>query len=447
MKALAVLALVMLQLLPASGAVAKEQEATATRVTRQDDQLLVELNLAADAPEWVFSHSPAMLEGGRRWRTRDWTVLTPDVEITSVDGQDRLRSIDGGPVPRSVLLRVQPNSARVEASYNPVIDFGAGSFALYTGQFDVSPITSETSSSPLRIVWRDLAGPVLVNGERRNAAVTEGEDAYILFGNAGVVEHEALATVLHAQLPQWVSTMILEEAPALIDHYVTRLGGGPTLRPTVMAGWNGATAGMTSMGGSVLPGLIAVSFEGEGLTTPSDDTRFMIRAFLAHESAHFWLGQTVAYATDDDLWITEGGAELMSVRAAKAIDPHFPDAQLIETWINDCRTLSSQGPVALASRRNQPRAHYACGATFALAAEGARRRRDGGDWLDVVADLISANRTDGVVTRKDWLDHFESLADPRSRVIVETLLDQGGTDASALIDELLKRNGVGLSSS
>lgn len=443
MKAFAALAWVMVQLLPGSGAYAKEPEAAAAQVTRQDDQLLVTLNLNADAPEWVFSHSPAMLEGGRRWRERDWTVVTPGVEITSVDGQDRLRSIEGGPVPRSILLRIQPTPARVEASYNPVIDFGAGSFALYTGQFDIRPLTSETSSSSVRIVWRDLAGPVLVNGERRDAVVTGGEDAYILFGDAGVVEHEALATVVHAQLPQWISTMILEEAPAVIDHYVARLGGGPDLRPTVMAGWNGATPGMTSMGGSVLSGLIAVSFEGEGLTTPSDDARFMIRAFLAHESAHFWLGQTVAYATADDLWITEGGAELMSVRAAKAIDPHFPDVELIKTWVNDCRTLASQGPVGLASRRNQPRAHYACGATFALAAEGARRQRDGGDWLDVVADLISTNRTDGVVTRKDWLDHFEGLADARSRVIVETLLDQGGTNASALIDELFERNGVG----
>lgn len=442
MRVLAVFALVMTGLFHAPAWAASDGESLTADVTRQGGHLVVELHLNAHAPEWVFTHSPAMLEDGARWRARDWTVLTPGVQLATLDGRDSLRSTGGGALPRTVRLRIQPRPARVEASYNPVIDFGSGSFAVYSGQFDVEPRVSEAPPSPMRISWRDRSGPVLVDGERRDAAITDGEDAYILFGQAGLIEHQALATVVHSDLPDWVSGMILDEAPALIDHYTGRLGGGPALRPTVMAGWNGPTAGMTSMGGSVLPGLIAVSFEGDGLAEPSGDARFMIRAFLAHESAHFWLGQTVRYDADDDLWITEGGADLMSARAARAVDPDFPDDALIQTLVDDCRTLAQQGSVESAGRRGQPRAYYACGATFALAAEGARARRDGGDWLDVVSDLISANRNDGVITRAEWLAHFESLAGARPRAIVETLLDQGGPGSSALIDELFELTGV-----
>lgn len=442
MRVLAAFALVMTGFLQAPAWAGSDGERLTANVVRQGAHLVVALHLNADAPAWVFTQSPAMLDDAARWRARDWEVLTPGVRLTTVEGRDLLRATGGGVVPRTILLRIQPRPARVDASYNPVIDFGLGSFALYSGQFDVHPAESEAPPSPMRVSWRDSSGPVLADGERRDVAITDGEDAYILFGQAGLVEHQALATVLHTDLPGWVSAMIRDEAPALIDHYVARLGGGPAARPTVMAGWNGPTARMTSMGGSVLPGLIAVSFEGNGLAAPSADARFMIRAFLAHESAHFWLGQTVRYDADDDLWITEGGADLMSARAARAVDPDFPTDALIQTLVDDCRTLAQHGPVASARRRGQPRAYYACGATFALAAEGARARRDGGDWLDVVSDLITANRNDGVITRAEWLDHFEALAGTRPREIVETLLDQGGPEAPALIDELFKLTGV-----
>jgi len=85
---------------------------------------------------------------------------------------------------------------------------------------------------------------------------------------------------------------------------------------------------------------------------------------------------------------------------------------------------------------------YACGATFALSAESATARRNGDDWLDVVSDLISANRDDDVITRSEWLDHFESLVGARPRAIVETLLDRGRPESSALIDELFEMTGV-----
>lgn len=429
---------------PVAGTHVSGPQASGATVTRDGDRFIVALALDRDAPAWAFVHSPEMQDQGQSWRLRDWRVTTPGVTIARDGGRDVVRTIDGRPVPRTLGLELRPAPARVSASYNPVIDFGEGSLALYSRQFDLVPLGPDQAEAPLRVTWRDRAGPVMAQGRRQAEATTGEEAAYVLFGRAGLTERPDLATVLHADLPAWVAAMIAEEAPAFVAHYAERLGGGPALRPTVMVGWNGPTPRMTSMGGSVLSGLIAVSFEGEDLVAPSEDARFMIRAFLAHESAHFWLGHTVRYATEADLWITEGGAELMAARAAEALHPDFPAEALIQTLVDDCAALAVEGPVAEASAAGRPRAAYACGAAFALAAEGARAARDGGDWLDVAAELIAASRADEVVSREDWLDHFQGLADARSRAIVETLLDRGGPEAPALLGELFQRTGVAL---
>ena len=64
-----------------------------------------------------------------------------------------------------------------------------------------------------------------------------------------------------------------------------------------MVSWAGPTKGMVSIGGSVLPGLVTMALEGEGLAKPNDKAAQYARWFVAHEAAHFWLGQAIAYDT------------------------------------------------------------------------------------------------------------------------------------------------------
>ena len=176
-----------------------------------------------------------------------------------------------------------------------------------------------------------------------------------------------------------------------------------------MAAWNGPTRRMTSMSGSVLPGLIVMNFEGSGITEPNDEIRERSLWFIAHEAAHFWLGQTVRYEFARDAWITEGGADLMAVRALKALDPAYDDRKALQEEVDDCVTLSQGRGVAEAGERGEHRAYYACGAVFAMAAEGAQKRRDGGDWFDFLRPVLAANRDDGVLSRGEWLDGAESV--------------------------------------
>ena len=252
-----------------------------------------------------------------------------------------------------------------------------------------------------------------------------------------------MTTVIDPALPGWITSELSDLAPQVADLYEDRLGPGQTDRPTVMVGWSGPTQGVTSMNGSVLPGLIVMSFDGAGIVEPTEEMRTVSRWFIAHESAHFWLGQKVRYEAADQAWITEGGADLMAVRALQAIDPAYDARAELQTSVDDCIDLSRGRGIAGAGDRGEHRAYYACGAVFAMAAEGAQRQRDGGDWFTFLAPLMQANRRDGVLSREEWLGELTRVSrDPSLRLDVERMLDRGVDDPPAVIARLFDRTGV-----
>jgi hypothetical protein len=99
--------------------------------------------------------------------------------------------------------------------------------------------------------------------------------------------------------------------------------------------------------------------------------------------------------------------------------------------------------VASANERSEHRAYYACGAVFAMTAEGAQKRATDGDWFDFLQPLIDASREDGVLTRDEWLDALDAVSgDPSLRRDLETLLDWGSDDAAAAVASLFQRSGI-----
>jgi hypothetical protein len=293
------------------------------------------------------------------------------------------------------------------------------------------------------VTWRDRAGPILFRGQRVPAATAVEAETYVLFGEAGLAEDEGLVTVVDPQLPRWIGAAIKDFAPDVAELYAQRLGPGQSDRPTVMISWNGPTPRRTSMGGSVLPGLVVMKFDGVGVVEPTPGVLSMARWFIGHESAHFWLGQVVRYERARDAWITEGGADLMAIRALKAIDPAYDARAELQKEVDDCVRLADE-PVSEAGGRGEHRAFYACGAVFAMAAEGAQRRANGGDWFDFLRPLIDASREDGVLTRDEWLAALTRVSDDASlRGDMETLLDTGAADPTTVIAGLFDRTGVG----
>lgn len=429
----------------------------AVTVTRDGDVWTADYVLDRDAPVWAFYSSSLIMEARRPWRLEQWRVLTPGVVLERIGDRDVLRAVDGGPVPRRLRIAFTPKSENLEADYS-ILVFTDGSVALPSAQFDVFPVASpaavaelprdlnghEMEGGPAMVTWRDRAGPILFRG-RRVAEATEAEaDTYVLFGEADLVEGERLITVADPQLPAWIGDAIETFAPRVADLYAERLGPGQSARPTIMMSWDGPTAGMTSMGGSVMPGLIVMAFEGEGVVEPTARVLSMSRWFIGHESAHFWLGQAVRYEVARDAWIMEGGADLMAIRAMQRIDPAWDARAELQKEVDDC-ILRADEPVTEAAERGEHRANYACGAVFGMVAEAAQRRATGGDWFDFLRPLIDANRADGVLTRDEWLDALDAVSGDLSlRRDMEALLDQGSPQAADVVAGLLERAGVAM---
>ena len=432
------------------------QGRTTVEVTRDGDRWTADYRFGQDAPIWAFSRSELIQEVRLPWRLKQWRVETPGVVLERWGAFDVLRSTDGGPAPREVRIGFTPAHAQIEGGYETLV-FTTGAVALPTRQFDIFPVASEAAlaaipedlngvevgSAPV-VTWRDAAGPVLLGGERLERAVTDDGNGYVLFGQVEQVEGERLTTIMDPALPPWIGEQVGGFAPRVGQWYTRRLGPGQTDRPTVMISWNGPTEQMTSMGGSVMPGLITMSFEGAGVLNPTSEMLTVSRWFIGHESAHFWLGQTVRYEYARDAWITEGGADLMAVRALKALDPAYDDRAALQKEVDDCAELARGRSVTTAAQRGEQRAFYACGAVFAMAAEGAQRQVTGGDWLDFLKPLIDDNRRDGVLSREEWLDALTEVSrDPSLRLDVERLLDEGAADPAAVIARLFERTGVG----
>ncbi len=430
----------------------------AVLVERDGDRWTVEYRLNEDAPVWFFQRSALLRVGRTPWRPAWWSVETPGVILDRQGRKDVLRAADGGPVPRRVRIRMHPREGDLEADYDPALMFSDGAVALYSGQFDVAPLASveqartlpldlngiDLPGGPAEVTWRDRAGPVLFKGERLEQVTAIDADTYVLFGEARTREGAGVTTVIDPGLPVWLGEQLGGFTPLVMDYYASRLGpqGGPT--PTLMVSWTGPTESLSSMGGSVLPGLISMNFEGEGVLDPEPAALSRARWFIGHESAHFWLGSNgLKYEFARDAWITEGGADLMAVRAIAAIDPTYDALTELQREVDDCVRLAAGWPVVSAGERGDNRAYYACGAVWSLALEGAWREREGGDFLDVVADFRRRNADDGVVTRDEWLETLTRASrDPSLRIGIERMLDLGAGDPVGEIARLFDRTGV-----
>jgi hypothetical protein len=212
----------------------------------------------------------------------------------------------------------------------------------------------------------------------------------------------------------------------------------------LMATWGGPTAGVTSMGGSVLPGLVLMAFEGERIVASSDAGLSYVQWFVAHEAAHFWLGQAVEYDSADHAWMMEGGADLVAVRALAELDSGYDPRPRLTGAVATCVTRARGKPVNKANRRSEHDAYYACGAVWGLVAEAAvKKRRQGRGFADFWRGLIQANAADRVVSQEEWLAELtRASGDPSLAADIRRMAEVGVADPDAMIRSLFDRAGV-----
>jgi hypothetical protein len=304
------------------GARSPQESAALTDVliVRDGDRWTAEYSFDRDAAVWMFTNSALTLRGGEPWRRRSWVVDTPGVRMERRGWREVLFA-EGGAVPRKVRIRFTPFREPLQAAYEPARVFTDGSVALYTDQFDVSPLATLSAADampmdlngvsleggPARVTFQDLAGPVLLRGERRNPAIAVRAQSYVLFGQIPVHETEHLVAVVDPGLPEWIRDELADFTPRILAFYADRLGAGLRVRPTVMVSWAGPTPSRRSLGGDVLPSLLVIDLEGDGVAMHTPQVESQARSFIAHEGAHFWLGQQVRYDRVRDSWIRRGG--------------------------------------------------------------------------------------------------------------------------------------------
>jgi hypothetical protein len=425
-------------------------------VTHEGGRWIADYRFRRRAAAWALLRSALARETERPWRPESWRVLTPGVRLERRGAYDVLVAADGGPVPARVRIAFTPAAVDLLADYDPALIFTDGSVARYTEHLAVCPAASaaavehvpadqnqaEIDATRTRVTFRDAAGPVLHAGRRRPSVTRDGgvdDGSYVLFGPLRPVVTDTMAEIIDPALPAWIRTTLERDVPAILARYAATLGPAPGPKPTIMVSWAGPTPHRLSMGGSVLPGLVTLAYEGEGVLTENPRSRGQGLWFIAHESAHFWLGNAVHYEFSRDAWITEGGADLLAFRTVAAVDPAYDWRAALDRSIADCVALSTNKGVAGAEDRNEQQAYYACGAVFALVAEAASHR----PFIQFVKDLLDANRADRTVSRADWLAALDRVShDPSLGRDIGALLDRGSADPKAAIASLFTRAGV-----
>lgn len=417
-------------------------------VVRNGDSWTVEYRFAQLSPAWAFSRSALQQDIKRSWRPDSWKIETPGVRLTRRGFYDVLEA-DNGAVPSEVRIRFKPYARALATSYDPALAFTDGSVALFDGQFELFPVQSAQAAEQLpintpaasrtAISFRDTHGQVLHGGQRHRSVTLQGAGTYVLFGPAKPIVTTSMAAVIDPRLPVWLRSFLGRTMPQMLARYADELGPAVRTKPTIMVSWAGPTPKVISMAGSNLPGLITMTFEGEGVLQERASMRNHARWFIAHEAAHFWLGQAVRYEDSRGAWITEGGADLLAIRTVQALDPGYDWKAALNESISDCAALSKGRGVASAAERGEHRAHYACGALFGLLVE----QRTGRPFSEFIRPLIDANRADGVLSRAEWLAFAgERTGDPALVAWIETTLDRGQDDPAAAIATELHRAGI-----
>ena len=328
-------------------------------VSRVGETFTAEFRLPRSAPAWGFFRSATARVGGQPWRPVSWTVLTPGVRLIHRGRYDALVGADGKTVPRTVRIRIAPFTGDLISDYVPALRLGADGIAL----FDVP----------------------------------------------AAIERDGMTTVVDMTMPPWLADDVRSFTPRVLARYRRQLGPAGALKPTVLASWTGAERPGLSLNGGVLKGLVLMRLSGRQATTPNPSVRSAAHRFIAHESAHFWLGQALEYQRTADSWIMEGGADLLAIRTLAAEEPAFDARAALQRSLAGCLAATRRGALASAGERGDPEPWYDCGAVLSLVAE----RVTGGDFGTFVRRMIAAN-PDGRISTAEWLGLLDRAAPGRN---------------------------------
>jgi len=438
-------------LLLAAGAQVAPGTPVTVAVSRAGDGFEAEFRLPRAAPAWGFFRSSDARAGGGAWRPASWTVLTPGVRLVRRGRYDALVGQAGRAVPRSVRVRFTPFTGDLVADYVPALRLGGSGVALFDGHFAIFSVGSPDRLDRLPVDLADTAvgdtgttvrfsapsGRLRLAGDIAGFRAGSSQGTYGLFDVPQASEQDGMATVIDGGMPAWLASDIREFTPRVLARYRAALGSPGNLRPTVLASWAGGETPGINLNGGVLRGLVLMRLAGRQATTPDPRVRAAVHRFIAHESAHFWLGQALEYERTSDSWIMEGGADLLAIRTLAATEPGFDARGALQKSLDNCIAASRKGGLASAGERGDNQAWYDCGAILSLAAE----RTSGGDFGRFVRAMIATN-PDRRIGAAEWLSLLDRAAPGRGLAALAGLLLASAQSDSAGWTALLQAAGV-----
>lgn len=381
-------------------------------IHRSGEQWSATFEFPRDEAGWAFLRSNRARDIDASWRLASWDVATPGVELVRIGELDVLRTTAES-VPRRVKINFEPYGHDIQADYDPAMIFGDGTVALFTGHFATRPWGEEeihdgSAKTQSLFALHNEGGSLTYKGKSYQSVDTTDAGTYVIFGSPEFISTKYFTGLLDPGIPAWMRDELDNFLPLAFEGLTERLGE-PAIagKPMILGTWAGPTPGRISRGGSVMPGIVTLRFEGEGMLERRPDEIQPVRWFLSHEAAHFWAGQTVNHIGRSQAWISEGGASLLAYRLIQSIDPAYdPGADLANDW-QECLELSANGPLVEVHERRDYRANYACGAVLGMIAEGAAQTNGNRDFFDFWRSLIDANRADvggdGFASVSDWI--------------------------------------------
>ena len=397
--------------------------------------------LPSDEKAWAFQRSALSHPERTSWRVGEWQVLADDVRLVRRGDADVIVA-DKGTVPRTLTLMFKPRTQQLFADYEPALAFSDGSLALFTGHFDLRPEQTESHAYPnARVTLKAAGRTILVGGHvSKDAAWPEGSPSYALIGETAPFENEVMTAFIDPGLPDWAKSELTDFTPQVMDYYAREMGdlGEAAAKPTILVSWKGPTAGTAGLSGGALPGMIAMAIEGERIVKPDEDMGHRMRWFIAHEAAHFWLGQKLEYVGAEDAWIMEGGADLAAIAATAKLRPGFDvEGELAREW-RDCEEGLAKGTLASARQRGDFRMPYACGAVLMQGGAAVL----GSDIFGLARAMLAAE-TDGSVSLEDWLALLKTQgASARVLTLARSLVTQETKNPRDLLANWAEATGV-----
>ena len=290
-------------------------------------------SFAEPRTEWVFARSRG------DYRTDMWEAVSDGAEVVREDGFDRIQ-LDTPATMAS--FRFTPFPGPLDRTYDPALEFGDGSAALFMDQFSVLPLdvlgpnelTADTANpgdmdggractavgieSESRMIVR---GEVVAGPQSFDVACDDGPPlGYVYVGDLPLVEGEGVVAVTDPDLPEWRAESVDRNLVLAFDKLGEAFGERMDTKPTVYVSHLGGGFEGVSLSGSVLQDTIVFLFGGAQLEASNPAIPRYLGWLFTHEGAHLFQRRNGQMPWREQ-WIPEGHASAMAFRVYAERDP------------------------------------------------------------------------------------------------------------------------------